>query len=90
MPAGLPGSAADSETLSPIPGLSSPAEPADGFITTSTAAATGTTTTIAASGTAFSSPSVVLSVATSPVQRPPERVINKSKEMVADKVADED
>ena len=42
-----------SGNLSPIPGLSSPAEPADG-------------------------------------QRPPEKVINLAKEMVADKVADED
>ncbi len=49
----------DSGTLSPIPGLSSPAEPVDSY-------------------------------QPSQQQRPPEKVVNKSKEAVADKVADED
>jgi 6-phosphofructo-2-kinase / fructose-2,6-biphosphatase 4 len=46
----------ESGTLSPIPGLSSPAEPTD----------------------------------EAPPQRPPAKVVNKSKDGVADKLADED
>jgi len=57
--------AADSGTLSPIPGMSSPAE-----LVPAVAAAQ--------------------LVDDAPLQRPPEKVVNKAKEMVADKVADED
>ncbi len=55
----VPPTAGDSGTMSPIPGLSSPAEPVDSY-------------------------------QLSQQQRPPEKVVNKSKEAVADKVADED
>ena len=55
----------ESGALSPIPGMSSPAE-----LVTATSA-------------------VKLSD-DEPLQRPPEKVVNKAKEMVADKVADED
>lgn len=52
------GAGDSSGALSPIPGLSSPAEP--------------------------------VTMELPPQQRPPEKVVNKAKEMVADKVADED
>ena len=64
-PITLSSSAADSGTLSPIPGMSSPAE-------------------------LVSATSAIKLADEEPLQRPPEKVVNKSKEMVADKVADED
>lgn len=71
------GGGGGSGNMSPMPGLSSPAEPQ-----TATGAATGAP---AASGTPVPSGTGV----ESPL-RPPEKVVNTAADMVADKVADED